>query len=315
MDVTGGEGGMRVRYISPVDRPGQPLYTRSEAERKIIHEDVFPLPDIDVNLFAYGGEGTLVAPHWHDDLEIMYVERSSGPVEIVVDGQRQIRKQDDLILFNTREIHEVLTEIGRGIVLQIPVRVWKQFVPEYDQLTFSLDQLKTRDKRHVPAMKRMMVEMYDIYQAKETGYKLRFNSLLCELMYTLLRFCAVDAKRQTGQAMQKKIVGIAEVMEYIEQHHAEKLTVAAVADEFGYHPNYLSRLFQQSVGHTVLEYIYMVRIHQVYCDVLYTDKAVRRIFEDHGCTNSKVAMRMFKATYQATPQEIRKRKLSETDKS
>lgn len=315
MDAAGGEGGMRVRYISPVDRPGQPLYTRGEPERKVIHEDVFPLPDVDVNLFVYGGEGELVAPHWHDELELLYVDRCDAPVEVVVDGQRQLMGQDDLILFNTRAIHEVTTEIGRGIVLQIPVRLWKQFVPEYEQLTFSLEQLLAHGKRRLSAMKRMMVNLYNLYQKKETGYKLRFNSLLCELMYNLLCFGTADAKRQLGQAAQKKIVGIAEVMAYIEQHHAEKLTVASVASEFGYHPNYLSRLFQQSVGHTVLEYIYMVRIHQVYGDLLYTDKAVRRIFEDHGCTNSKVAMRMFKETYQTTPREIRRRKLSETDKS
>ena len=307
-----GRADMRVRYISPVERSGRPFFARNETEQKIIHEDVVPLPDVGVNILVWDGEDARVASHWHEELELLYVKRSSGPVEVVIDGHQQRIGQDDLILFNSREIHEIASGLARGIVLQIPVALWEQFVPEYEQLTFSLRQI---DKRRLSAMKRTMVELYDIYQKKGTGYKLRFNSLLCKLMYDLVRFCTSEAKPQAGHAMRKKIADISEVIEYIELHHAEKLTVAAVASRFGYHPNYLSRLFQQSVGHTVLEYIYMVRIYQVYCELLYTDKAVRRIFEDHGCTNSKVAMRMFKEAYQATPREVRRKKLSETDKS
>lgn len=301
----------RVRYVSPVEKEGQALYARNDAEQRIMHEDVFPLPDVGVNLVLCGGEGACVAPHWHDELELLYVLESGSSVEVVVDGQRRVKEQGDLILFNPRAIHEIASGFERGIMLQIPVKFWKQFLPEYEQLTFSLEQ----GAALLSDMKRLMLELYDVYNEKRMGYKLRFTSLLCRLMDDLVSGCATEAKKTTGFMMTRKIVGIAEVIEYIEQHHAEKLSVAGVASRFGYHPNYLSRLFQQSMGHTVLEYIYMVRIHQVYCDLLYTDKAVRRIFEDHGCTNSKVAMRMFKETYHMTPKEVRRRKLNETDKS
>ena len=37
-------------------------------------------------------------------------------------------------------------------------------------------------------------------------------------------------------------------MRYIEEHYAKKLTVAQVAEHFGYTPNYLSKLLKRYLG-------------------------------------------------------------------
>ena len=285
---------MRMGYISPAGNESQ----------RVLHETIFPLPDLPVCLSAYTPENTPAAPHWHDELELLYIRQASQPVEVIVDGQRQTVPQDALLLFNTRAIHET-SAIEHALILHIPVSLWKQFVPDYDRYTFSLAQAQPP---LLDGLKGRMLEIFAVWQEKRAGYQLRCMALLCSLMDDLFTHCRSAAEPPAGHAPHKRIASIAEVLDYIEQHHAEKLSVADIASRFGYHPNYLSRLFQQSVGYTVLEYIYKIRIHHVYCDMLYTDKTVRRAFEDHGCTNTKVAMRLFKETYRATPRDIRKMK-------
>lgn len=50
---------------------------------------------------------------------------------------------------------------------------------------------------------------------------------------------------------------------YIERHYAEHLHIPDVAAELRITPNYLSSMFKQITGKTVLDYIYMVRIQAV----------------------------------------------------
>ena len=45
---------------------------------------------------------------------------------------------------------------------------------------------------------------------------------------------------------------------------------------------------------TLMEYLYAIRIVKVHEELLATDASIGEIFEAHGCTNYRVAMRTFK---------------------
>ena len=57
---------------------------------------------------------------------------------------------------------------------------------------------------------------------------------------------------------------------------------------------------------TINEYLYAYRITKVYQDLMNTDKPVNEIFEERGCANYRVAMRVFKEVYGCTPKQKRK---------
>lgn len=81
---------------------------------------------------------------------------------------------------------------------------------------------------------------------------------------------------------------------YIEEHYAEKLSVARVADEVGMDRRNLERRFRRATTNTLIEYIQRVRVEaakrrferssatilEVMCDVGYSDiKAFRTVFK------------------------------------
>lgn len=78
------------------------------------------------------------------------------------------------------------------------------------------------------------------------------------LLYT---FSQLSASGESGEA---RLVG--EVLQFIEANFGDpRLSLAAIAAEFGYHPKYLSRVFVQSVGTTFSEYLKTLRLrHAVF---------------------------------------------------
>lgn len=96
-------------------------------------------------------------------------------------------------------------------------------------------------------------------------------------------------------------------MVYLKEHHREKCLVPEIAAHFGYSEDYLARFFKKQIGMTLMEYLYAIRIAKVHEELLVTDASIGEIFEAHGCTNYRVAMRTFKENYGCTPKEARKK--------
>lgn len=56
---------------------------------------------------------------------------------------------------------------------------------------------------------------------------------------------------------------LADVMSYIGEHYEEEITLATLSARFGYEPSYLSRLFNQTLGMNLREYLNRIRISAV----------------------------------------------------
>ncbi len=57
--------------------------------------------------------------HWHDSLELLFV--LSGSVTIVVDGEKFVLEQDDVILINANSPHELSAE--RSILAAVQIKL------------------------------------------------------------------------------------------------------------------------------------------------------------------------------------------------
>ena len=114
------------------------------------------------------------------------------------------------------------------------------------------------EKQKLAEFKAVLREMDEVYGAQKEGYQLKFDSLLLEALYRLLVDYAVRIGKEHIPQNQKAVQQIREVMRYIEEHYAEKLTVAQVAEHFGYTPNYLSKLLKRYLLRVVIAVEYEI---------------------------------------------------------
>ena len=146
-----------------------------------------------------------------------------------------------------------------------------------------------------------------VYGAQKKGYQLKFDSLLLEALYRLQVDYAVRIGTEHIPQNQKAVQQIREVMRYLEEHYAEKLTVAQVAAHFGYTPNYLSKLLKRYLGLTVYQYLYEIRLDRICRDLQHSKVRIMELLPQHGCENYKSVSRLFKERYGCSMKEMQKR--------
>lgn len=96
------------------------------------------------------------------------------------------------------------------------------------------------------------------------------------------------------------------VREYIHEHYAEKLTLAQMADHFGFCRSYLSRAFSQAAGTTIFSYLNCVRVRAA-CDLIaYTEDPIKEIYQKCGFVDLHNFGRVFKQYVGVTPSVYRR---------
>lgn len=274
------------------------------------HEIVAANTDIEARFYLSVDDGSFVTPHWHNRLEMVYMLEDS--MEVSWENRRTQVHPGDVALVNSRVIHSVRSSQNKALVLQVPEEVLKKFVPEIWRYSFFVPvHPESRAEQAVlEKMKGIFLEMQQIYENRPEGYLLKFNSLLYDLLYELLQSCSEKLGERQISQNNRHLAEITAIMQEIKDRYKEQVPISSLAEQWGYHPDYLARIFRRYTGMTITEYVYAVRIQHVYRDLADTENSIGEIFAAHGCQNYRVAMRVFKEKYGCTPKEKRQERKS-----
>ena len=98
----------------------------------------------------------------------------------------------------------------------------------------------------------------------------------------------------------------AEIIDYIQEHCGEKLSLKALAEQCFYNPSYFSRLFKKAFNTTLTEYIMEQRLKKS-CDLLRnTEMSVDEVAAACGFSDKTGFYNRFKQKYGCTPGDYKK---------
>ncbi|MDF2941876.1 MAG: transcriptional regulator, AraC family [Herbinix sp.] len=100
--------------------------------------------------------------------------------------------------------------------------------------------------------------------------------------------------------------GVSKIMEWIRSNYFLPLTVASIANEFGYNPDYLSTLFKKSTNNTLINYINKTRVDTAKSLIVTYDISVKEAAYSCGFTDEKYFMKTFKKFENMTPSQYKK---------
>lgn len=261
----------------------------------------------DVSFQYSEDSGSLVSAHWHNSLEIIYL--LSGELNVTVNGECSDFSQDDVILINSRDVHSTkCTEGNTAVLLQIPYHFLKRYIPEISELRFKLsaDNDDPVSLTKLSQFKDTMRQLYIINGYHPVGDRLKFTSLIFELLYQLRHSFCTEIPTEEYAQRSKVLQRLEPVIKYTADNYSKQISIKEIASVAAFQPEYFCRFFKKNTGLTYLEYLSEIRLSHIYNDITSGDMPLNYLLDLHGFTNYKLFRKMFSEKFGTTPGKLRK---------
>lgn len=265
---------------------------------QFIHENVEFLDEMPINITI---KTLSDAPkHWHNCIEIFLV--LSGKLTITVDNETYHLLEDDIILINTDQIHEIQSNDNVVVALQINPSYYKKGLES--GASFLCNSAAYHNKLKFTELKRIIAKIiYINYNDKEDN-ELLIISFSYQLMLELVKnFKNLEDKNSS--AATKSLQRLGDIIQYLNDNYMENITLEQVAEREYLSPSYLSHFFKLNMGVTFFNYLTGIRMNHAVNDLLNTNLTIEQIAANNGFANSRYFVNAFKKQYGKLPRHFR----------
>lgn len=150
-----------------------------------------------------------------------------------------------------------------------------------------------------------MQNSHDEDGSKEVCYKLPIRANVYLMMTELLRYYC-GSKDELDRMIYHNVMRLRPVVEYIDEHYSEKLTIEKLSGMITVSPDYFTKIFKESMGKTPIDYINAIRINRAMRYLSDTDKSMIEIADEIGFCNPNYFHKIFKQYMNSSPLAYRK---------
>ncbi len=142
-------------------------------------------------------------------------------------------------------------------------------------------------------------------EARGPGFQAMVRLKVMEALLLLARASGAAPAEPAQTAEGHRRLDAAEIMQFIQEHYADPLSLPGIAARFGHNPSYFSRLFHRAAGVPLVEYINRVRIQHA-CQLLKRSNAgIAEIALTVGYNNLSHFNRFFRRLMDMSPRAYR----------
>ena len=257
------------------------------------------------------GDFLQVPLHWHDSMELVYVKKGSGIVQVGVNAYPA--EQGDIYIFAPGTLH-ALHQRGQAVM-------------EYENIIFELEllggaedlcaekyllplqsgrlslpaRLTPNDLCYLQAAA-CLREVEDANRAKLPGYELQVKGALLRFLALLLAQGRQRLAAETADTQRLKTL-----LQWLSAHYTEELRVADAAGVCSFSASHFMRWFRQMTGQSFIAFLNEYRLNTAAEALRTTDETVLTIASRCGFENLSYFNRAFKAHFGMTPRDYRKK--------
>ena len=268
------------------------------------------LTEMDTSGFGVKYEDNLSSytpPHWHKAVELLLFVK--GRVTCNFENSKRQFKAGDLYIINSYELHETkCTRGARYLVVHIDPGTMLHYVPTFDHLRFSL-AFDPEDQSKAMAFEQLRSHMKEILRLTEENdpvYKLERQARLFAAAALLVKHFSQPLAIEETRLRRSDMSRLEPLLEYIQVHHAEELSLDEAVEFMGLNKEYFCRLFKKNMGVSYLQYVYQIRTTAVCRELETTEDPIGEIADRHGFRDPKMLNQYFREIYGCTPSEKRK---------
>lgn len=266
------------------------------------HLELIALNDTIVSfsrLFA----NTVRYHHWHQCLEILYVEEGFGVA--IVDNRHYTMRPGRLFFFPPFTLHKVMVAeqaeaIYRRTIIHLDHHAVLKVLRDFPQAQQRLQKLSRRGgPAWVADVAHCQVHIHHLLSC----YQPPMNSeSIASLLIALFAMLPDDSDGAPGSSH-----GIAsQVMFWLDENYQVKFSLDALAAELGKSRSYVSRKFHLETGEKIHDYLNTLRLRKACECLLHSEESVRDIGARVGFSDVTYFISAFRKGIGETPLQYRK---------
>lgn len=249
-----------------------------------------------------------VSIHHHDFYELYYF--ISGDVKYLIEGKVYYLKQGNLVLINSKELHQAVINSGKNTYERIVLWIDKEFL---QQLSTSKTELaacfESDNKRNVlelsledqKGIRLLLNKIISLENYNGVGYELLYKVYIIELMIYINNLAF---NVQSGGNIEiKKSKLIDQIIGYINNHIDEDIIIDDIAREFYISKFHLSRKFKKYTGTTIHRYIIQKKLIEAK-ELILKEMQIKDVYKQCGFGDYSNFFRAFKNEYGITPKQF-----------
>ena len=256
----------------------------------------------------YRTTGRYLSAHWHDSLELIYI--LNGNASVFLEGEEHKLVPGEFMVIDTNQVHETqCTHSYMMVIVRIDDRLIQSLMDNRRdfRIICSRSELTKELLPHYMEICDDLKELVPLSLTQPKGYRIATHSIVLRILYRLISSFSITLLKEDLPELSSAQTRMKEIIDYINEHYREPLSMEQVAGHFGLSNEYFSRMFRKKIGIPFTQHLHQVRLQHIYHDLCATDVPILTLLEQHGFNNYKLFSRMFKEVYGDTPRAVRKR--------
>lgn len=241
---------------------------------------------------------------WHREPELVYV--IEGNSECCCNGESQIVRQGNFILFNSEDVHLVRPVSGEScklLCINFSFEYIRMFCKSIDSVVF--------DVNRSPDVKKEITQVMNNIAATESEgdySSLILISYINKLYYILLSKCMCFRRSANTLTAPKRDFSYAKTaIAYINENFKREIPLDEISSVVNLSPSYFSKYFKNVTQVSFSEYLANLRLENAVNDMLTNNATVSAAAMENGFANVKSFITQCKKVYNCTPAQYKKR--------
>lgn len=261
----------------------------------------------------------LVYPHWHKEIEIIYVKE--GNVNIGVNDVPIQLKRNDIYFINGGDVHYFLASPeSERIVIQFDLSFFQDISSlektnkEMRNLFSSIVQASSLWSQEVAdQMRQLLMTVHEENNERKSDYRYVIKAKMFEMLAILSREVPQnenwnDQVREeiSSTKQMENLERLYKIFMYIEAHYQDTITLNDISAYMGFSSFYFTKFFKKNTGTTFIQFLTEYRLNKAKWILLNEDATVTEVAERTGFSSVKTFHHQFKDLMGISPLKYKK---------
>lgn len=256
---------------------------------------------------------SLVPAHWHNDMEIIYVKKGTGRIN--VDLTPIVANQGDIVVVPPGQLHSIeqfeeqsmeyeniIFQLNMLMAVQGDICTEKFFQPLL-QRQIGIWNHYTPDSSVYPVLSECLDHMDAICKNFSPGYELAIKGQLFTFFHALFSLTREPLPIHQNKSLDR----LKDILKYVETNYHEKISIADAAGICGFSQSHFMKFFKNNMAVSFTDYLNDYRLTMAARLLVSSSDAIVNIAAETGFDNLSYFNRLFKRKYGCTPTSFRNR--------